>query len=58
MNEHLTLHSVPFLALDVAYAELAPALDAAVLRASRSGWYVGGPEVETFEAHFAQYTQA
>lgn len=58
MNEHLTLHSVPFLALDAAYAELAPALDAAVLRASRSGWYVGGPEVETFETHFAQYTQA
>jgi dTDP-4-amino-4,6-dideoxygalactose transaminase len=49
---------VAFLDLKSAYAELAPELDEAVLRASRSGWYIGGPEVETFEASFANYTQA
>lgn len=49
---------VAFLDLKAAYAELAHELDEAVLRASRSGWYIGGPEVETFEASFANYTQA
>ncbi len=49
---------IPFLALKAAYDALAPELDEAVLRASRSGWYIGGPEVETFETAFAQYTQA
>lgn len=50
--------TVPFLDLKAAYTELASELDAAVLRASRSGWYIGGAEVEAFEAAFAQYTQA
>lgn len=49
---------VPFLDLKAAYSELAHELDAAVLRASRSGWYVGGGEVESFEAEFATYTEA
>jgi len=49
---------IHFLDLKAAYAELSTELDAAVLRASRSGWYVGGPEVEAFEADFAAYTQA
>lgn len=49
---------IQFLDLKAAYAELSTELDAAVLRASRSGWYVGGPEVETFEADFAAYAQA
>lgn len=49
---------VPFLDLKAAYHALAPELDEAVLRASRSGWYIGGSEVEAFEAAFAQYTQA
>lgn len=49
---------IPFLDLKAAYHALAKELDEAVLRASRSGWYIGGPEVETFEAAFADYTQA
>jgi len=47
---------IPFLDLKAAYHALAKELDEAVLRASRSGWYIGGPEVEAFEAAFAQYT--
>lgn len=50
--------SVPFLDLRAAYNELQHELDEAVLRASRSGWYIGGPEVERFEADFAAYTEA
>lgn len=49
---------VPFLDLKAAYQALAKELDEAVLRASRSGWYIGGPEVEAFETAFAQYTHA
>jgi dTDP-4-amino-4,6-dideoxygalactose transaminase len=49
---------IPFLDLKAAYEELDSELDAAVLRASRSGWYIGGPEVETFETDFAHYVQA
>ncbi len=50
--------TIPFLDLKAAYQELSAELDAAVLRASRSGWYIGGPEVESFEAEYATYTQA
>lgn len=49
---------IPFLDLKAAYDELASELDEAVLRASRSGWYIGGPEVESFERAYAQYTGA
>lgn len=49
---------VPFLDLKAAYSELQYELDEAVLRASRSGWYIGGPEVEHFEADFSAYTNA
>jgi len=49
---------IPFLDLKAAYQALAKELDEAVLRASRSGWYIGGPEVEAFETAFAQYTHA
>lgn len=49
---------VPFLDLKAAYSELQHELDEAVLRASRSGWYIGGAEVERFEADFAAYTEA
>jgi dTDP-4-amino-4,6-dideoxygalactose transaminase len=49
---------IPFLDLKAAYDELADELDEAVLRASRSGWYIGGPEVETFEGAYADYTGA
>jgi len=49
---------INFLDLKAAYAELSTELDASVLRASRSGRYIGGPEVEAFEADFAEYTHA
>jgi dTDP-4-amino-4,6-dideoxygalactose transaminase len=49
---------VPFLELKSTYTELKPELDAAVARALESGWYILGPEVETFERDYAAYTQA
>lgn len=49
---------VPFLALAPAHAELADAIEAAALRVLASGWYVGGPENERFEANFAAYCGA
>ncbi|MFA6041109.1 MAG: erythromycin biosynthesis sensory transduction protein eryC1, partial [Methylophilus sp.] len=41
---------IPFLDLKASYEELAAELEPAILRTSRSGWYIGGAEVETFEA--------
>jgi dTDP-4-amino-4,6-dideoxygalactose transaminase len=49
---------IPFLDLKAAYDELSIEIDAAVSRVCRSGWYIGGPEVESFEQSFASYTQA
>jgi len=49
---------IPFLDLKAAYDELSPALESAILRATRSGWYIGGVEVETFEQQFANYVGA
>jgi dTDP-4-amino-4,6-dideoxygalactose transaminase len=46
---------VPFLDLRPAYAELREQLDAAYRRVMSSGWYILGPEVETFERDFAAY---
>lgn len=49
---------IPFLDLKAAYDELSPALEDAILRATRSGWYIGGTEVETFEQQFAAFVGA
>jgi dTDP-4-amino-4,6-dideoxygalactose transaminase len=49
---------VPFLDLRAAYLELKPQLDAAILRSLDSGWYIGGAEVEAFEAAYAAYVGA
>ncbi len=49
---------VPFLDLHAAYVELRADIDAAVARVLQSGHYVGGPEVERFEAAFAAYCGA
>ena len=49
---------VTFLDLGAACRELQPEIDAAVLRVLGSGWYIGGPEVEAFEAEFAVYCGA
>jgi dTDP-4-amino-4,6-dideoxygalactose transaminase len=50
--------TVPFLDLKAAYEELKPEVDAAVNRTLQSGWYIGGPEVEAFEAAFAHFCAA
>jgi dTDP-4-amino-4,6-dideoxygalactose transaminase len=50
--------NIPFLDLRAAYHELQSEIDIAVKRSLASGWYVGGPEVESFEREFAIYTQA
>jgi dTDP-4-amino-4,6-dideoxygalactose transaminase len=47
--------TVPFLDLGAAYRELQSEIDSAVARVLASGWYIGGPEVDAFEADYAQY---
>lgn len=49
--------NVPFLDLGAAYSELKAEIEAAVLASLRSGWYIGGQEVEAFEHEFAAYTE-
>lgn len=49
---------IPFLDLGAAYRELKPEIDAAVHRVLDSGWYILGPEVEAFEAEWADYCEA
>ena len=46
---------VPWLDLRAAYAELQNELDAAYRRVMASGYYILGPEVESFEHNFAAY---
>jgi dTDP-4-amino-4,6-dideoxygalactose transaminase len=48
---------VPFLDLGAAYSELKAGIETAVLASLRSGWYIGGQEVEAFEHEFAAYTE-
>ena len=50
--------NVPFLDLKAAYLECQSEIDAAVQRVLHSGYYIGGPEVESFEAEFAQFCDA
>ena len=50
--------NIPFLDLSAAYRELQTGIDAAVARSLASGYYIGGPEVEAFEAEFATYCGA
>lgn len=46
---------VSFLDLQAAYLELKQEIDAAVAGVLKSGWYILGPEVDAFEAEFADY---
>lgn len=50
--------NIPFLDLGAAYRELQSEIDAAVARSLASGYYIGGPEVESFEEEFATYCGA
>jgi dTDP-4-amino-4,6-dideoxygalactose transaminase len=47
---------VPFLDLGAAYREIQPELESAVLASLRSGWYIGGDDVEAFEQEYAAFT--
>lgn len=48
---------ISFLDLRASYLELKSEIDDAVARVLDSGWYILGPEVETFENEFANYCQ-
>lgn len=50
--------NIPFLDLGAAYRELKDDIDAAVMRVLDSGWYILGPEVDAFEAEWADYCGA
>jgi dTDP-4-amino-4,6-dideoxygalactose transaminase len=47
---------VPFLDLGASYRELQDEIEAEVLRSLRSGWYIGGADVEGFENDFGAFT--
>jgi dTDP-3-amino-3,4,6-trideoxy-alpha-D-glucose transaminase len=47
--------TIPFIDLRAAHEELGAELDAAVSRVVESGWYLLGPELESFEREFAEY---
>ena len=49
---------VPVLDLKDPLAEIGPELEAAAIRVVRSGWYILGKELETFEAEFAAACEA
>jgi dTDP-4-amino-4,6-dideoxygalactose transaminase len=49
--------TVPFLDLGAAYKELQSEIEASVMASLRSGWYIGGQDVENFEQAFARYTE-
>ncbi len=50
--------NVPFLDISASYHELKFEIDEAVKRVLDSGWYILGPEVEAFEAEWADYCDA
>jgi len=49
---------IPFLDLKWPYLELKQELDEAVARVVSSGWFIGGKEVDQFEADYAAYCGA
>jgi dTDP-4-amino-4,6-dideoxygalactose transaminase len=49
---------IPFLDLNAPYLELKQELDEAIGRVVSSGWFIGGPEVDAFEADYATYCGA
>jgi dTDP-4-amino-4,6-dideoxygalactose transaminase len=49
--------TVPFLDLGAAYREIQAELESVVLASLRSGWYIGGQDVEAFEQEYAAFTE-
>lgn len=49
---------VPFLDVKASYRELQQEIEQEVLRSLRSGWYIGGADVESFEVDFATFSCA
>lgn len=49
---------IPFLDLKAPHEELRTEISEAIDRVVSSGWYILGPEVETFEAEYAAYCEA
>ena len=49
---------IPFLDLKAPYLELKQELDEAIARVVSSGWFIGGSEIDQFEADYAQYCGA
>lgn len=49
---------IPFLDLKAPYLELRREIDEAIARVVSSGWFIGGVEVDQFEADYAQYCGA
>ena len=49
---------IPFLDLKAPYLELKQELDEAIARVVSSGWFIGGGEVDQFEANYSQYSGA
>ena len=49
---------ISFLDLKAPYLELKHELDEAIARVVSSGWFIGGPEVDQFEADYANYCGA
>jgi dTDP-4-amino-4,6-dideoxygalactose transaminase len=48
---------IPFLDLKAPHIELRDEINTAVTRVIESGWYILGPEVEAFEAEFAEFCE-
>lgn len=49
---------IPFLDVGATWRELRDDLAAAVTRVMESGYYIGGPELDAFEADFARYCES
>jgi len=49
---------IPFLDIGASYQELKNDIDTSIAKVLGSGWYILGPEVEAFEAEWAEYCEA
>lgn len=54
----MTSDAIPFLDVGATYSSLRHEIDGAYRRVMESGWFLLGPELETFESDFATYSGA